>query len=123
MKKFLLGIIIVLFIGGCSDKRLILVPQNQYYPTFPTADFNVSKKYHFEYWIETEEETGNIKNLMVADEKDLQGFIKDTKTLRSTYNVLLKKLNGFNLKIQEMNKIQNEKKPTEIEDIKDSWFK
>jgi len=37
--------------------------------------------------------------------------------------LLLRKVNEFNLKIKELNKIQNDKKPTEIESIDNSWFR
>ena len=51
------------------------------------------------------------------------GFIEDTKELRSTYNALLKNIIIFNTEIKTQNKIQSEKKPVEIEDIDDGWFK
>ena len=124
MKTFIISLLLTLFLfSGCADKRIVLVPQAEYYPTFPTQDFRISQKYPMSYWAETEDVNGTTITYLVADEKDLLGFIKNTKELRTNYNVLLKKLNMFNLEIQEQNRIQNEKKPTEVEDIKDSWFK
>ena len=124
MKTLIISLLLTLFLfSGCADKRIVLVPQSEYYPTFPTQDFNMSKKYPISYWVETEDVNGTTETYLVAEEKDLLGFIKNTKELRMNYNVLLRKLNMFNLEIQELNKIQNEKKPTEVEDIKDSWFK
>ena len=107
---------------GCVDKRIILVPQAQYYPTFDTSDFNQSKKYHINMWEESEEVNGTTVNYLVAEKQDLMGLIRDTKNLRSTYNVLLKKINEFNIIIKEQNKVQNSKKPTEVESINDTWF-
>jgi len=126
MKNFLLSIFMILLFSvftGCVDKRIILVPQAQYYPTFDTSDFNQSKKYHINMWEESEEVNGTTVNYLVAEKQDLMGLIRDTKNLRSTYNVLLKKINEFNIIIKEQNKVQNSKKPTEVESINDSWFK
>ena len=124
MKKIIFAIIInLMFLTGCADKRLILVPQSEYYPTFPTTDFKKSEKYKIDMWVETEDVNGTTKTYLVAEKNDMMGFIKDTKELRSNYNILLKKINEFNQKIKELNKIQNEKKPTEVESINDSMFK
>lgn len=126
MKKVILSLLLAIFIiggAGCADKRIVLVPQSSYMPTFPTQDFNTSKKYPLEYWVETEDVNGTTITYLVADEKPALGFIKDTKELRSNYNLLLNKIIEFNLKIEEMNKIQNKKEPTEIDDIDDSFFK
>jgi len=124
MKKIIFTFIVVLmFLTGCADKRLILVPQSEYYPTFPTTDFQKSEKYKIDMWVETEDVNGTTKTYLVAEKNDMMGFIRNTKELRSNYNILLRKINEFNQKIKEQNKIQNEKKPTEVESIKDSWFK
>ena len=126
MKKTLLSIIMVLLISlfnGCADKRIILVPQSQYYPTFDTSHFKESKKFHLDIWIESEEENGTIKSYIVTDEKDGLNFIKNTKELRMKYNVLLKKINEFNDKIKNLNKEQNSKKPIEVEKIDTNWYK
>jgi hypothetical protein len=123
MKKIILITAFLIMFAGCADKRLILVPQSEYYPTFPTTDFQPSQKHKIKMWVESEDVNGTTKTYLVADKKDALLFIEDAKTLRSTYNVLLKKINEFNLKIKEQNKIQNEKKPTEIESIDSSWYK
>jgi len=126
MKKILLSIFMVLLVGilsGCADKRIILVPQTEYYPTFDTSDFNVSRKQDLEMWVETEDVNGTTKTYLVAEKTPMLIFIKDTKELRSQYNVLLRKINDFNEKIKEQNEIQNNKKPQEIESIKDSFYK
>jgi predicted small lipoprotein YifL len=119
----LLLIFMLISISGCSQKRIILVPQTEYYPTFDTSDFNASKKYHIDAWIETEDVNGTTKTYLVAEKKQAMGFIKDTKVLRSEYNTLLKEINKFNQRIKELNKIQSQKKPTEIESLDNSWFK
>ena len=106
----ILSILLMLSISGCSEKRLVLVPQNTYYPTFPTEDFNISKKYKLEIWSETEDVNGTTINYLVAEEKPMLGFIKNTKELRKKYNLLLNKIKDFNAKIKEMNKSQNSKK-------------
>jgi len=123
MKKIILGIIMVIFISGCADKRLILVPQSSYMPTFPTQDFQKSEKYSLDMWEEQEDVNGTTIKYLVAEEKPMKGFIRNTKILRSNYNLLLRKLNEFNNNIKEQNRIQNEKKPQEVQSIKDSWFK
>jgi len=124
MKKIIFAIIInLMFLTGCADKRLILVPQSEYYPTFPTTDFKKSEKYHIDAWIETEDVNGTTKTYLVAEKKQAMGFIKDTKVLRSEYNTLLKEIKKFNQRIKELNKIQSQKKPTEVESLDDSWFK
>ncbi len=121
--KYLLGIFLVLLLSGCADKRLILVPQAEYYPTFPTHDFGKSEKYNINMWVETEDVNGTTKTYLVAEKTPMMGFVRDTKELRSNYNLLLRKINDFNVKIKTMNKIQSEKKPTEVDNIDDSWFK
>jgi len=113
----------MLTMSACADKRLILVPQSEYYPTFPTQDFKKSKKVKLDMYVEQEDVNGTTITYLVTRKEDMMSFIKDTKELRSNYNVLLRKINEFNLKIKEQNRIQNEKKPTEIESIDDSWYK
>jgi hypothetical protein len=108
---------------GCSDKRIILVPQTEYYPTFPTKDFNQSEKYKIDMWVETEDVNGTTKTYLVAEKIPMMSFIRNTKELRSNYNLLLKKLNEFNEEIKNQNKIQNEKKPIEVDKVNDKWFK
>jgi len=122
MFKYILSIFIVLLLSGCSEK-IILVPQAEYYPTFPTSDFNTSQKYTIEMWIETEDVNGTTITYLVAEKDDMKKFIRDTKELRSNYNLLLRKINQFNGIIKELNKIQNEKKPKEVDNIDNSWFK
>lgn len=128
MKKIILAIIMVttiIIMTGCSP-RVILVPQTTYCPTFPTQDFNISKKYPFEYWIETEELNGTDNktiNFAVTEEKTLKGLLRDTKTLRNNYNTLLRNIIIFNSEIEALNKKQSEKKPQEVEDINSNWYK
>ena len=117
-------VLLALFLfTGCADKQIILVPQTEYYPTFNTDDFNTSKKVELDMWVEEEDVNGTTKTYLVADKDEMLYLIKDTKTLRSTYNVLLKQLNIFNERIKELNRLQNEKQPKEVDTIKDSWFK
>ena len=127
MKKiiliFLFSIFIIIAGTGCSEKRLVLVPQNSYYPTFPIEDFNTSKKYKIEMYSETEDVNGTTINYLVAEEKPMLGFIKNTKDLRKNYNLLINKIKAFNAKIKEMNKSQNSKKPQEVKSIDDNFYK
>lgn len=110
MKYFwVVTISIMFFFTGCSE-RIILVPQSQYYPTFPTDDFNTSEQFSLLMW---EQEDGN-NTYLVADKEDMFELFRDTKNLRADYNVLLEELIKFNLKIEKLNKIQENKKPTEI---------
>ena len=122
LSNIIVLLLVAMIVSGCADKRIILVPQAEYYPTFPTEDFNMSEKYTLNMWVETEEINNSEVTYLVAENTEMKGFILDTKTLRSNYNLLLKKLNMFNLRIQELNKIQKDKKPVEIESISDSWF-
>ena len=108
---------------GCAEKRIVLVPQTEYYPTFNTSDFNTSKKVHIDMWVETEEENGTIKEYLVADKDAMLNFIRNTKELRSNYNTLLREIKVFNAIITEQNDIQSKKKPIEIDSIKNSWYK
>jgi len=123
MNKIILITAFLIMFNGCADKNLILVPQNSYYPTFPTNDFQLSQKYKIDMWVESEDVNGTTVNYLVTEKNDMMGFIRNTKELRIKYNLLLKRLNLFNLKIKELNKIQNEKQPTEVNNIGDSWFK
>ena len=107
MKKIILSSVIVFLISGCADKTVILEPQNTYIPTFPTKDFNLSKKYKIKVWEEQEDVNGTTVKYLVADEKEALGFIKNTKKLRSHYNTLLEKLKKFNAQIIERNKNKN----------------
>jgi len=118
MKKFILSVLLALTVigfSGCAEKRIVLVPQSEYYPTFPTTDFNTSKPYKLEMWAETEDVNGTTENYLVAEKLQMMGFIRDTKDLRGNYNLLLKKLNEFNTKIEDMNQVQNSKKPQEVD--------
>lgn len=120
MKYFLITFVFVtLIFSGCADKRIILVPSNTYYPTFNTSDFNVSKKYKMNMF----EINDNNSTSICADDYDMTNFIRNTKELRSNYNILLDKINKFNKKITKMNNEQKEKKPTEVNKIPPSWFK
>ena len=123
ISKIIILVIALLSIVGCAEKRIILVPQNSYNPTFDTSDFNVSSPYKIDMWVETEDINGSTMTYLVTDKNDMMGFIRNTKELRSNYNLLLKKINEFNNKIKEQNRIQNEKKPYEINSIKDSLLK
>jgi len=116
-------LIMLLGISGCAGKRIVLVPQSEYYPTFNTSDFNVSKPYKIDFWIEEETIDNKTNTLMVAEKNNMMGFIRNTKELRSNYNILLRKINEFNQKIKELNKIQNEKKPIEVESVDSTWYK
>ena len=110
MKYFwVVSILMLLSFTGCSE-RIILVPQAQYYPTFHTNDFNKSTPVSLIIW---EQKDGN-NTYLVADKENMIKLIKDTKNLRSNYNILLEELIKFNLRIRELNRLQGEKKPTEI---------
>lgn len=125
--KYILTLTLVFLISigftGCADKQIILIPQTEYYPTFDTSEFNVSKPYTLEMWVETEDINGTTQTYLVADKDDMLGLIKYTKELRIKYNVLLKELNKFNKKVIEINEKQNQKKPKEVDSINNSWFK
>ena len=123
MKYLILSLLILIGFTGCADKQIILVPQAEYYPTFNTDDFNTSTPVTLDMWVETEDVNGTTLTYLVAEKDDMLMLIENTKTLRSTYNVLLKQLKIFNERIKELNKIQNEKQPKEVDTIKDSWFK
>jgi len=123
ISKIIILAIALLSIVGCAEKRIILVPQNSYNPTFDTSDFNTSKPYKIDMWVETEDINGSTMTYLVTDKIDMMGFIRNTKELRSNYNILLRKINEFNQKIKELNKMRNEKKPTEVKSIDSAWYK
>jgi len=123
MKTLILALLILIGFSGCANKQIILVPQAEYYPTFNTDDFNSSKSVELEMWVETEDVNGTTKTYLVAEKDDMLMLIENTKFLRSNYNVLLKQLKIFNERIKELNKLQNEKQPKEVDTIKAGWFK
>ena len=114
MKKIILSSFMLLLLSGCTKDRMILIPSSTYYPTFNTDGFTKSDKYELEVFVETEEVQGKTITYLVSKKDNMMGFIEDTKKLRSNYNTLLERLKDFNLKIKEQNKLQNEKKPTEL---------
>jgi hypothetical protein len=115
MKIKLIGIFLtLLFFSGCAEKTVILVPQTEYYPTFPTSDFKEAKGFKIHPWTETEEVNGSLKTYLVIDYDEAMKCIEHNKQLRSDYNLLRSKLIKFNEEIKEMNRIQNEKKPQEV---------
>ncbi len=122
MKKILMSILLtIMLIGGgagCADKQLILIPQEAYYPTFPTQDFEVQKTPKIKIW----EESDKNGIYILSDQKQMLGYIQTNKENRSTYNLLLKKLKEFNAKIKQMNKEQNDRKPKEVDSIDNRWF-
>jgi len=107
-------LILLILISGCSENRVIIVPQSTYYPKFPIEHFNKSDKYKLELWTETEEINGTEKTYIVSDEKFMLGFIKDTKNLRKEHNLLIDEVKKFNEEIDKINKIQSQKTPYEI---------
>jgi len=117
MKNIILSTVLVLLVSGCADKKIILVPSNTYYPTFPTKDFQKSEKYSLEVWEEQEDVNGTIKKYLVADKYEAFGFIRNTKELRSNYNLLLNRIKLFNNKIKKLNTEQKNKKPIEVNDV------
>jgi hypothetical protein len=119
MKTIIMSLMLFLLFSGCADKRIILVPSNTYYPTFDTSDFNVSKPYHLDMWVDDD----NNETALCSDKSEMMGLLRNTKELRSNYNILLQKLNEFNKKILLMNEEQKSKKPTEVDKIPTSWYK
>lgn len=115
----LVSIASMLIFTGCVEKQIILVPQSEYYPTFNTSDFNTSESYKLTMWAQKDRNGTAV----CSEQSEMLGLIEDTKTLRSNYNVLLKELNKFNKIILEMNEIQRNKKPKEVDSIPNSWFK
>jgi len=114
MKYIYLTLLTLFLFTGCAEKTIILVPQTEYYPTFPTEDFKESKPFPLSPWIETEEINGTTVEYMVFDKDEALKYIERNKQLRSDYNLLRRKLIKFNEQIKEMNRIQNEKKPQEV---------
>ena len=114
MKILLLAIISLFLLTGCLEDRIILVPQSEYYPTFPIDDFKKSEKYEFYPWTETE---SNGTVYIVSHEKDFNGFVYNTNNLRRKYNLLVRKVTKFNSDIDELNNIQNNKKPQEVDKL------
>ena len=109
--KYVLSLGIIIFLSGCvGGTKLILVPQVQYYPIFNTSNFKPSEKYKLKIW---QEEDAN-GTYIVSNKQDALDFYKDTKILRTNYNLLLKKINDFNIRVEELNKKQAELKLQEI---------
>ena len=114
MKKLLTALLITgaLFFSGCAEKRIVLVPQSQDCTTFVTQDFEEKQDFDLELW----EEKDDNGTYLIADKEHLLKFIEWSKQTKSDYNTLLKQLKQFNLKIEELNKIQNSKEPQEVDD-------
>ena len=114
MKKLLTALLITgaLFFSGCAEKRIVLVPQSQDYPTFVTQDFEEKQDFELDLW---EEEDAN-GTYLVSDKDHLLEFIEWSKQNKSDYNTLLKQINIFNSRIEKLNQIQNNKKPQEVND-------
>lgn len=114
MKKIILiTFLLLIFFSGCTPKeRLVLIPQNQDYPIFDTTDFKEKQAFPLEIWEETDKEGTYI----VGNKDHMMKFIEWSKQNRSDYNVLLKQLKNFNTRIEELNEVQNSKKPQEVED-------
>ena len=114
MKKLLTILLItgVLFFSGCADKKIVLVSQSQDYPTFVTQDFEEKQDFDLELW----EEKDDNGTYLIADKDHLLEFIEWSKQTKSDYNLLLEQLKKFNLRIEELNKIQNSKEPQEVDD-------
>ncbi len=111
-----IAIALTFALSGCADKRIILVPSSQYYPTFPTSDFQPKPtKYPLAVWEQSQDVNGTIKFYLAGDKKDILKYIEDAKQTRSDYNLLLRSINNFNGQIETQNKLQNDKKPQEIE--------
>lgn len=108
MKSLLLALSILLF-TGCTE-RLILVPQSQYYPTFPIEEFDKAEKCKQQMW----EESDDNATYLVSYKKEALKCIKENKDNRQKLNLLIDKVKNFNVKINELNKIQSEKQPQEV---------
>ena len=115
MKIILSILLFTLLISGCADKRIILIPSTQFYPTFPTTDFKTKPvKYPLVIWEETQDVNGTQETYIVGYKKDILKYIENAKQTRSDYNLLLRSINNFNKQIDNQNKLQNNKKPQEI---------
>jgi TolA-binding protein len=112
LKYLISSLLILMLLTGCTKERLILVPQSQDYPTFSTEDFYEKNSFPLEIW----EEQDSNGTYLVGDKQHILDFIEWSKQNRSDYNTLLKQLKKFNTRIEELNKIQNSKKPQEVED-------
>lgn len=113
MKKIILiSLLLLMFFSGCADKRIVLVPQSQDYPTFVTTDFEEKEPFPLEIWEESDKEGTYI----VGNKDHMIKFIEWSKQNRSDYNTLLKQLKKFNLRIEQLNEVQNSKKPQEVDD-------
>lgn len=102
----------LLLFSGCADKTVIYEPNKTYYPTFPITDFNQSEPHNLDIYVLDEKIDNQI--LIGIPEDNLMFFIKDTKELRSNYNLLIKKIKEFNIKIKELNKKQDDQKAVEV---------
>ena len=118
MKLLSILLLLLLLLSGCVEKQIILVPESGYMPTFNTDEFNVSKSYHLDMWAIKDKNSTSV----CTKKTEMLGLIRDTKELRYNYNLLIIELNKFNEKIKELNKVQNEKKPKEVDTIPTSWF-
>ena len=112
LRNLILTLLVLVF-TACADKRIILIPSSTYYQTFNTSDFKESPKYKLDMWVETDDVNGTKKTYLVEEKDSMLNFIKNTKELRSNYNTLLRKINVFNQRINELNQNQN-RKPVEI---------
>lgn len=77
-------------------------PQEDLYrPTFDTTLFPVKDPIKYKYWIQKIDENESI---IVMKPDDFYNNMEEVGVLRGNHNLLINKINEFNVKVNEMNK-------------------
>jgi hypothetical protein len=93
-----------LFTGCCSlfCNTDVQCPQDDLYrPTFDTSVFSEKQPITYKYWVQ---ELDDKQTLIIQNPDIFYGNMEEVSALRKEYNLLLKSINDFNVKVNELNK-------------------
>ena len=100
-------------LSGCTTTKYVLVSQVDGYPKFKTEEFKEQKTPKLRIWDESDAEG----EYLVATKKDMKAYIKTNKDNRAEYNVLLKRLKIFFVRVEELEEKLKNLKSQDIEDF------
>ena len=118
--KFILPIIsliVTILLTGCVQKRTVLVPQSEYYPSFPMTGFEKFEPIEIDTYVREYQENNKTTVFIVVEQNEFLRLVEYTKNLRETHNLLIDKITTFNRTIQDLNKRESNKKPQILEDL------
>lgn len=110
MQLLLIFSIPFVFSGCCSIwcNNTVECPQDDIYrPTFDTTLFPTVDTFQYKYWVQN---IDSNESLIIMKPDDFYKNMEKVGVLRNDHNLLINKINEFNLKIEELNKKQNKEK-------------